>query len=412
MSKTKIKNIHARQLMDPYGTTAIEIDITLRFNAQGRSAISLSSVANLTTDEVSHVLRLINTDLQKRIKGKNTNDLSVLDKFLLNYLKSQPSCRPLQSVIRAISMASLLALADAEKMPLWQFSGIIMGKSLANILPLPSVELLSQSPNNSRTLSAKSFSVIPIGASSFAESLRWCHAVHKKAHELQIDKSDLNDTQVLEILSRSIGQAGFQPGIDVGIAINFAASTLKSKKGYHLKGEPIPYSRDELSGFFVDWLANYPIISIEDPFSKDDLEGFTRLTWAVGKRTQIVINHNNQAKHELFNSAAIQNAGNTLNLKLDTVATLSTAETLLVTAKKNGYGVIITAETRSVDQPISINLAVGWGINQIKFGPLIHAQNMINWNEGMRIAETIFENNSHSGKLDGSLPLRSSFPWS
>ena len=145
MSKTKIKNIHARQLMDSCGTMAIEIDINLRFNAQGRSAVSLSSIANLTTNEVAHTLQLINTDLQIILKGKNTNDLSNLDQLLLNYLDSQPNCRPLQSVTRAISMALLYALADSEKMPLWQYAGLIMGKSLANTLPLPSVELLSQS---------------------------------------------------------------------------------------------------------------------------------------------------------------------------------------------------------------------------------------------------------------------------
>jgi enolase len=412
MSKTKIKNIRARQLIDSSGTKAIEIDINLRFNALGRAAVSLSSIANLTSDEVSHTLRLINTDLQRLLKGKNTNDLSDLDQFLLNYLDSKPNCRPLQSVIRAISMALLLALADSEKMPLWQYAGLIMGKSSANTLPLPFVELLSQSPNNAKALSAQSFFVIPIGANSFAEGLRWCQAVHKKAQELQIGQTDINDTQALEILSRSIGQAGFQPGIDVGIAVDFAASALKSVSGYHLKGSLTPYSRDELSGLLVDWLANYPIISIENPFSNDDLEGFTRLTWAVGKCTQIITNHSNRAKHDPFNSAAIQNAGNALNLKLDIVATLSTAEILLETAKINGYGVMISAETRSLDQTIPIHLAVGWGINQIKFGPLINAQNVINWNEGVRIAEAIFEGNARSGQLDGALPSRSSFPWS
>jgi len=92
MSKTKIKNIRARQLIDSSGTKAIEIDINLRFNALGRAAVSLSSIANLTSDEVSHTLRLINTDLQRLLKGKNTNDLSDLDQFLLNYLDSKPNC--------------------------------------------------------------------------------------------------------------------------------------------------------------------------------------------------------------------------------------------------------------------------------------------------------------------------------
>jgi enolase len=412
MSKTKIKNIHARQLMDSCGTMAIEIDITLRFNAQGRSAVSLSSIANLTTDEVSHALRLVNSDLRIILKGKNTNDLSGLDQLLLNYLDSQPDCRPLQSVIRAISMALLHALADTEKMPLWQYTGLIMGKSLANTLPLPSVEILSQSTNNAKTLSAQSFFVTPIGANSFAESLSWCQAVHKKAQQLRIDRTDINDTQALEILSQSIGQAGFQPGLDIGISVDFAASALKSKCGYHLKSESTPYSRDELSGLLVDWLENYPIISIEDPFSNDDLEGLTRFTWAVGKRTQIVTNHSNQANHVSSNSAAIQNAGNTLNLNLDTAATLSTAEILLENAKLNGYGAIISAKTRSLDQTIPIHLAVGWGINQIKFGPLMQAQNMPNWNEGVRISEAIFKSKTYSGQLEGSLPSKSSFPWS
>jgi enolase len=411
MSKTKIKDIRARQLMDSCGTTAIEIDITLRFNAQGRSAVSLSSIANLTINEVSQTLKLINTDLKKILKGRNTNDLLGLDQFLLNYLNAQPNCRPLQNVVRAISIALLHALADSEKMPLWQYAGLVMGKSLANTLPLPSVELLSQSPHNTKTLSAQSFFVLPIGANSFAEGLSWCQAVHKKAQELRISQSDINDTKVLEILSQSIGKAGFQPGIDIGIAINFAASALKSKKGYHLKGLSTPFTRDELSGLLVDWLTNYPIISIEDPFSNDDLEGFSRLTWAVGKSTQIVTNHSNQAKNDPFDSAVIQNAGNALNIKLDIAATLSTAETLLGTAKTNGYGSIISAEKKSVDQTTSIHLAVGWGINQIKFGPLIHAQNIINWNEGVRIAESIFDRNAHSVRLDGSLPSRNSFPW-
>ena len=102
-------------------------------------------------------------------------------------------------------------------------------------------------------------------------------------------------------------------------------------------------------GYLFDWFGNYPIIAIEDPFSNEDLEGFTRLTWAVGKHTQIVTNHSNQANYDPFNSAATQKAGNTLNLNLDIAATLSTAEILLKTAKSNGYGTMISAKTRSVD---------------------------------------------------------------
>ena len=411
MSKTKIKNIRARQLTDSHGKPAIEIDIILRFNAQGRASASLSSITNLIADETLNAITLINTDLHKRLKGQNVQDPSEIDQLLLDFLDSQPNCRPLRCLIRAVSMAILHALADTEKMPLWQYIGIFMGKSSADTLPLPTIELLSKSGPNTKALNAQSFSIIPMGASHFAEGLSWCQAVRIQMLKLMSDKTLSNDTHVLDVLSRSIGHAGFQPGIDVGIALNFKASALRSNEKYHLTNETAPLTRDELSGRLIDWLEKFPIISIEDPFSDDDSEGFSRFTWAVGKRIQIITNHNNQTALDSFKKTTAQKAGNALNLKIDTASTLSTALALLEITKASGFGTIISADTRIPDQTSPIHLAVGWGINQIKFRAFTHAQSIANWNEGIRIAENIFESNGKSGLVDGALPPRGVFPW-
>ena len=411
MSKTKIKSIKARQITGSLGKLAIEVDVTLRFNAQGRVSASLSSIANLVADELLNAITLINTGLHKKLKGQNVQDPSEIDQVLLEFLVSHPNCRPLRSIIRAVSMAILYALADTEKIPLWQYIGIFMGKSSSNTLPLPIFELLSKSGPNTETLNAQSFSIIPMGATDFSDGISWCQNVRVKMLELVSDESVLNDTHALDILTRSIGLAGFQPGIDVGIALNIKASSFHSNGMYHLTNEIPPLTRDELSGRLVDWLEKFPIISIEAPFSDDDLEGFSRFTWAVGKRVQIITNHNDKAALDVFKKITDQKAGNALNLKIDCTATLSTALALLDAAKANRFSGVISSDTGILDQTLPIHLAVGCGINQIKFRTFIHAQSISNWNEGIRIAEDIFEGNGKTGSISGALPPSNTFPW-
>lgn len=401
MAKTKIKNIHARKSWDLSGNPAIEIDVTLRYGARGRATAPIADPDHQGDQVLEQGIEFISIFLRNSLKGKSATDQAGLDQHLAE-ISLMPELLPIiPSILMALSQAILLAASDTEKLPLWQYLGPYLGHSNSNVLPLPVIDILFCSRLIASHRRISEYSVIPLGADQFSQALSWNRQVHQEAQKINLN-SGATDEEILEALTRTIESAGLRPAEDVAIAIRIAKPYFFETGSYLFNEGDSPQSTDFLSGQYVDWITKYPVISIEAPFAVTDLEGYRRLTWAIGKKTQVI------APPLGVN---LEKIGNTVLLSTDSAQTISDIWAQKIFADERGLGATIQAGANGLMGPVPIHLAVGWGINQIKSNGFCDPSSMSVWREAIRIAETIGEIDNLGRPFDGTLPPRNAFPW-
>ncbi|NQW00923.1 MAG: hypothetical protein HQ483_14560 [Rhodospirillales bacterium] len=410
MSKTKIKKIQARKLRDMTGQPAIEIDVLLRYGAHGRVATALPPSAHRPSAEIDSCIAYINDRLHSQLKGKSAHDQSAVDQWLADAGCGAEANPLLAPVLNTVSSACLWAMADTEKLPLWQYLGTFLGQGPADTLPLPTLTVYTAQQLGSGPRCIERFSVIPVGAGSFAEALNWAESVRTEALQSVIEPG-AGDEQILKILIRAIEKVRLRPAQDMGIAIKIATPASRQQGHYQFHGQDSLFSTDTLSGKFVDWVSTYPIVSIEDPFADDDLEGYRRLTWAAGKRVQVIANPEMGPGLFAATDGVFKNAGNALRLSANRSQSISDIRSLKQLADQGAASCLLPLALGGQLQTTAIHLAVGWGVPQICTAPDKTATTMLNWNEGQRIAEILSAISPESCPVDGGLPARRGFAW-
>lgn len=429
MAKFSIKKCHARRVWDSRGRPTVEVEVELQGGAKGIAiapagasrgrfeAIDLRDGGKTFGGwDVTNAIKAVDVEIAEVLAGQDVREQARLDKFMIE-LDGTPNKQRLGgNATVATSMAIAHAAAAYSGVPLWQY--LREDESADVTLPLPEIQIFGGGAHASRRVDVQDFMVIANGASSFREALDWTAEVYLHAGKIMADAGKLSgvadeggfwpdfDTneEAIETLVRAIEAAGFNPGTQVSISLDIAASEFGENGQYRLAKDDKSLDSDEMCAMLIDWMERYPIISIEDPLGEDDPDGLMKFTWAVGDNAQVVGDDVLVTNADRVKSAAKDRLCNSLLVKPNQAGTLSEAKAAYDAAKKTGMGRIVSARSGETEDCTIVHLAVGWGAPQLKVGSFARSERMVKWNEGIRIADTLADK-------DGPLPPKSAFHW-
>jgi enolase len=429
MSETEIVYLHARRVWDSRGRPTVEAEILLGGGAVGRAiapagASTGSGEALDLRDggetfggwDVSRAVASVNGEITAKLLHMDAADQAALDRTLIELDGTDAKTRLGANAILAVSMAAAHAVAGAAGVPLYRH----LGGEDAALLPLPQIQIFGGGAHAGRRVDIQDFMVVCPAARSFAEALDWTAEVYRAAGGLMKQAGKLHgvadeggwwpdfstNEEALETLVRAIDAAGFDPGAEIGIALDIAASEFGKGGRYRLGLEGRELDSDGMIDMLTGWLERYPILSIEDPLAEDDWDGFVRFTEAVGDRVQVVGDDSLVSHAGKIRDAAARGAANAVLLKPNQRGTLTETFDAWKTAKELGYAGIVSARSGETEDTTIVHLAVGWGVGQLKVGSMARAERTAKWNEALRIEEAM----GPRGRFAGGAALARTLP--
>ena len=394
----KILEVLARRVWDSRGRPTVEAEVAVK-GARGRAiapAGASTGSGEAKSIDVRQAVHGINTEVRSALVGKSL-DQKENDEILISLDGTPDKSRLGGNAIVAVSLACAHASAAAAKKPLWQF---LAGKD-AVAMPVPQIQIFGGGAHAHGSMDVQDFMVICTGAGSFSESLEWTAEVYKAAGARLAKRNALSgvadeggywpafksNEAALEELTGAISDAGFEPGADVAIALDIAATQLWRGGRYHLALENRTLSAEQLHAMLLRWIERYPIVSIEDPFAEHDAQAMASFTRTAGGKIQIVGDDFFVTDAKRVSAAA--GACNAVLLKPNQVGTLTETLACWRAAQEAGYGAIVSARSGETEDVSIVHLAVGWGVAQLKVGSFARSERMAKWNEGIRIEEAL-----------------------
>ncbi|MSQ62458.1 MAG: phosphopyruvate hydratase [Betaproteobacteria bacterium] len=396
----KILEVLARSVWDSRGRPTVEVEVAVK-GARGRAiapAGASTGSGEAKSIEVRQAVHGVNTEIRSALVGKLLNQ-EENDKILVDLDGTPDKSRLGGNAIVAVSLACAHAAAAATKKPLWKF----LAGNRAVAMPVPQIQIFGGGAHAQGRMDVQDFMIICTGAGSFGESLEWTAEVYRAAGARLAKRSALygvadeggywpafkSNEEALAELTGAISDAGFEPGADVAIALDIAATQLWRGGRYHLALENRTLSADQLHAMLLRWIERYPIVSIEDPFAEHDAEAMASFTRTAGGKVQIVGDDFFVTdKNKLLDGKAM-GACNAVLLKPNQVGTLTETLACWRAAQEAGYGAIVSARSGETEDVSIVHLAVGWGVPQLKVGSFARSERMAKWNEGMRIEEAL-----------------------
>ena len=424
MSDTSIVRVHGRRVWDSRGRPTVEAEVHLADGAVGRAiapagaSVGAGEALELRDGgtalgglDVQRAIANVNGEIANAVRGLDAGDQDLVDQALIEADGTPNKGRLGANALVSVSMACAHAAAAALGMPLWRF---LLGDG-APELPLPEIQIFGGGAHAGGRVDVQDFMVVPLGASSFAEALVWSAEVYRAAGKRMSDLGRLcgvadeggfwpdfpTNEAVLEMLVRSIEDAGLSPGDQVGISLDIAASEFFADGRYHLKAEDRILESGGLHEMIAGWIGKYPIVSVEDPLAEEDHDGMRKFTDAVGQRVQVVGDDYLVTNADRVAAAAQRGACNAVLIKPNQAGTLSEAKAALDAARRVGFGAICSARSGETEDVTIVHLAVGWGVPQLKVGSFSRSERMAKWNECLRIEEAL----GPSARFAGARPL-------
>lgn len=412
MSATAIAAIRGRRVWDSRGRPTVEAEVTLRGGAVGRAIVPAGASRGSrealelrdggSTQGGLDVLRAVahvNGEIAQAMTGLAADDQAALDARLIALDGTPNKSRLGANATLAVSMAAAHATAAARGLPLYAS----LGGDEAVLLPMPQIQIFGGGAHAGRRVDVQDFMVVCPGASSFAQALEWTAEVYRAAGELMQARGARfgvadeggwwpdfgTNEEALETLVAAIERAGYEPGAQVAIALDIAASEFGHGGRYRLGLEGRDLDADALIALLLRWLERYPIVSIEDPLAEDDAAAFARFTQAAGDRVQVVGDDFLVSDAALLRQAAAQGAANTVLLKPNQRGTLSETLAAWRAAQEAGYAAIVSARSGETEDVSIVHLAIGWSVGQLKVGSFARSERMAKWNEALRIEERL-----------------------
>ena len=394
----KILEVLARSVWDSRGRPTVEAEVAVK-GARGRAiapAGASTGSGEAKSIETRQAVHLINSEIRSSLLGKNLEQESI-DRHLIA-LDGTPDKSLLGgNAIVAVSLACAHAAAAAAKKPLWKH----LAGDRAVAMPVPQIQIFGGGAHAHGRMDVQDFMIVCTGAGSFTESLAWTAEVYRAAGARLAKRNALygvadeggywpafkSNEEALAELTGAISDAGFEPGTDVGIALDIAATQLWRGGRYHLALEKRDLSAEQLHAMLLRWIERYPIVSVEDPFAEHDAEAMASFTLTAGGRIQIVGDDFFVTNSERVRAAA--GACNAVLLKPNQVGTLTETLECWRAAQESGYGAIVSARSGETEDVSIVHLAVGWGVPQLKVGSFARSERMAKWNEGIRIEEAL-----------------------
>jgi enolase len=400
----RILDVKGRRVWDSRGRPTVEAEVIV-----GRGSTPLASgraiaPAGASTGsgeakalEVPAAVKNINGLIRDALRALSVADQRTIDERLIELDGTADKSRLGANAVVAVSLACAHAAAASSKRPLWRH---LAGDKRVS-LPVPQIQIYGGGAHARGRIDMQDTMVICIGAGSFAEALDWTAQIYTAAGARLAKKGALQgvadeggywpafrtNEEALEELVGAIADAGLEPGVDAGIALDIAATQLYRGGRYQLALENRALTAEQLHAMLLRWIERYPIVSIEDPFAENDAAAMRAFTREAGARVQIVGDDFFVTSVERVKNA--QGACNAVLLKPNQVGTLTETLACWEAAKQAGYRAIVSARSGETEDVSIVHLAVGWGVGQLKVGSFSRSERMAKWNEGLRIEESL-----------------------
>ncbi|WP_034342256.1 phosphopyruvate hydratase [Deinococcus misasensis] len=405
---TKIANIIAREVLDSRGNPTVEAEVHLESGFVGRAIVP--SGASTGSHEANELRdggdRYLGKGVQKAVDnvenvirpaliGVDALDQVKVDQIMLD-LDGTPNKSKLGgNAILAVSLANARAAANALGMPLYRY----LGGNNAKVLPAPMMNVINGGAHADNRVDFQEFMVMPLGAPSFKEALRYgaevFHALKKvlkkRGYNTNVGDEggfapDLqSNEEALEVLMEAIKNAGYEAGKDIFIALDPATSELYKDGKYHLESEGRILTSEEMVDFWADWAARYPIVSIEDGLHEDDWAGWELLTQKIGDKVQLVGDDLFVTNVKRLQQGIDTKVGNSILVKVNQIGSLTEAMDAIELAQKNGYTAVISHRSGESEDSFIADLAVATNAGQIKTGSASRSDRIAKYNQLLRI---------------------------
>ncbi len=419
---TAIIDIHAREILDSRGNPTVEVDVLLEDGSMGRAAVpsGASTGAHEAVElrdgdprrylgkGVSKAVQAVNSEIAEHILGLDAEDQREVDHAIIALDGTPNKARLGANAILGVSLACAKAAASARGLPLYSYVGGVS----AHVLPVPMMNIINGGEHADNPIDFQEFMVMPVGAPSLAEAVRWgaevFHTLKKNLHQQGLATAvgdeggfapNLASTRAaLDFIMASVEQAGFKPGEDMVLAVDCAATEFYRHGRYEISGENLSLTGEEMAEYLADLTRSYPIRSIEDGMAEDDFAGWKALTDLVGNRVQLVGDDLFVTNPERLRNGLEQGLANSLLVKVNQIGTLTETLEAVSIAQRAGYTAVMSHRSGETEDATIADLAVATNCGQIKTGSLARSDRLAKYNQLIRIEEELGDAAVYAGR--------------
>ncbi len=417
-----IVDIFAREILDSRGNPTVEAEVLLESGIQGRA--SVPSGASVGTKEavelrdndaqryfgkgVLKAVENVNGEISEALIGLDVIEQHFIDQTLIDLDGTDNKSRLGANAILAVSLAVAKAAAGDSSLPLYRY----LGGSGSMSMPVPMMNVINGGEHANNNIDLQEFMIVPLGAQSFREALRYgteiFHTLKKMLHEKNMSTTvgdeggyapNLNNNEAaLQLIVEAIERAGFLPGSDVAIALDFASSELFRDGKYHLASDGLSLNSEQLTDYIAAWVDKYPIISIEDGMSEHDWDGWKLLTNRIGSSVQLVGDDVFVTNPNILKEGIAQGIANSILIKINQIGTLTETFSAIEIAKRAGYTSVISHRSGETEDTTIADIAVATNALQIKTGSLSRSDRLAKYNQLLRIEEDLGDSANYAGR--------------
>jgi enolase len=417
-----IVDIVGREILDSRGNPTVECDVLLESGTMGRAAVpSGASTGSREAIElrdgdksrylgkgVLKAVEFINTEISEAVLGLDASEQAFLDKTLIDLDGTENKSRLGANAMLAVSMAVARAAAEESGLPLYRYFGGMGSMQM----PVPMMNVVNGGAHANNNLDLQELMIIPVGAPSFREAVRYgaevFHALKKILHDkgMSVAVGDEggfapnvpNHEAAIQMILEAIAAAGYVAGTQIALGLDCAASEFYKDGKYHLEAEGLTLSSEEWINVMATWVDKYPIISIEDGMSESDWDGWKLLTERLGKKVQIVGDDLFVTNTKILKEGIDKGIANSILIKINQIGTLTETFAAIEMAKRAGYTAVISHRSGETEDSTIADIAVGTNAGQIKTGSLSRSDRMAKYNQLLRIEEDLGDIASYPGR--------------
>jgi len=417
-----IVDIIGREILDSRGNPTVECDVLLESGAMGRAAVPSGAstgsreAIELRDGDASRYLgkgvltavEHVNTEISEAMMGLDATEQAYIDRILIDLDGTENKSRLGANATLAVSMAVARAAAEESGLPLYRY----LGGSAAMAMPVPMVNVINGGAHANNNLDLQEMMIIPVGAPSFREALRWSaetfHALKKILHDRHMstavgDEGGFapnldNHESAIRLILEAIERAGFEPGGQIALGLDCAASEFYRDGQYHLAGEGLTLSASQFTDLLATWCDRYPIASIEDGMAENDWTGWRGLTDALGDRIQLVGDDLFVTNTKILRQGIDQGIANSILIKINQIGTLTETFAAIELAKRNNYTAVISHRSGETEDTTIADIAVATNAMQIKTGSTSRSDRMAKYNQLLRIEEDLGDVAAYPGR--------------
>jgi len=419
---TAIIDIHAREILDSRGNPTVEVDVVLEDGSTGRAVVPSGAstgaheAVELRDGDKSRYLgkgvlkavAAVNGEIYDALAGMEAEEQGAVDAAMIELDGTANKGRLGANAILGVSLAVAKAAADSRGLPLHRYVGGVS----ARLLPVPMMNIINGGAHADNPIDVQEFMVMPVGASSIAEAVRWgAEIFHTLKSELKAQghntavgdeggfAPNLNGTRAaLDFVMAAVEKAGFKPGDNVMLALDAAATEFFKDGAYHLHGEGLTLTPAQMSDYWASLCADYPILSIEDGMSEDDMDGWKILTDQLGGSVQLVGDDLFVTNPARLGQGIKDGLANALLVKVNQIGTLTETLAAVDLAHRNRYRSVMSHRSGETEDATIADLAVACGCGQIKTGSLARSDRLAKYNQLIRIEEELGSDAVYAGR--------------